>query len=350
MNILTTVLTCILCITASLFAGKTVLITGGAGFLGSHLCDRMIQQGNKVICLDLLSSGSLDNIAHLMDNPSFSVIVQDVSLPLAISEPIDEIYNLACPASPDFYQRDPVHTLKTNFLGMLNVLELAAEKHAKVLHASTSEVYGDPLIHPQHEDYWGNVNPYGLRSCYDEGKRVAEALCFAYRTTREVDIKLVRIFNTFGPRMHPKDGRVVSNFIMQALKGEPLTIYGDGTQTRSLCYVDDLMDGFVLAMGQPASFGGPVNLGNPSREMSVLKIAETIIALTATKSAICFKPLPLDDPKMRQPDISLAMKILDWHPKISIQEGLKRTITYYLELLNAKNSHGLDESNSQRES
>ncbi len=329
MSILRSFIVCSLLTSAQLLA-KTVVITGGAGFLGSHLCDRMIQQGDKVICVDMLSSGSMKNIEHLMENPSFSLIVQDVCFPISISEPVDEIYNLACSASPGFYQRDPIHTLKTNFLGMLNVLELAVEKKAKVLQSSTSEIYGDPLEHPQHEDYWGNVNPYGLRSCYDEGKRVAESLCFAYRHMHEVDTKLVRIFNTFGPRMDPKDGRVVSNFIMQALNDEPLTIYGDGSQTRSLCYVEDLIEGFLVVMAQPAEFGGPVNLGNPSHEMTVCKIAEIIIQLTGTSSAICFKPLPADDPKKRQPDITLATNLLGWKPKVSIKEGLERTINYYL--------------------
>lgn len=317
----------------SLFAQKTILVTGGAGFLGSHLCERLIDRGDKVICMDLLSSGAVENIKHLVSHPSFRLMKQDISLPFSLEEPIDEIYNLACPASPDFYQKDPIHTLKTNFLGMLNILELALEKQAKVLHTSTSEVYGDPLVHPQKETYWGNVNPYGLRSCYDEGKRVAESLCFAYRTTRGIDTKIVRIFNTFGPKMHPNDGRVVSNFIMQALKGEPLTIYGDGLQTRSLCYVDDMIEGFLLVMDQPKEFGGPVNLGNPSEEMTVLAIANTIIELTGTQSSICYKALPSDDPKMRQPDISLAKETLGWSPKTPLHEALKKTIDYYRSLL-----------------
>lgn len=321
---------------SALYSQKTVLITGGAGFLGSHLCDRILQRGDKIICLDLLSSGSLENINHLLDNPSFRLIQQDITLPFEIPEPIDEIYNLACPASPCYYQRDPVHTLKTNFLGMLKVLDLAAKKHAKVLYTSTSEIYGDPLVHPQKEDYWGNVNPYGMRSCYDEGKRVAESLCFAYRLTQGLDIKVVRIFNTYGPRMHPKDGRVVSNFIMQALKEEPITIYGDGTQTRSICYVDDMIEGFILAMEQPEEFGGPVNLGNPTDEMTILEIAKTIIELTGSRSSISYQSLPSDDPKMRQPDITLANKVLGWNPKISTKEGLKKTIEYYQSLLQAE--------------
>lgn len=321
----------VLCLTA-LFAEKTVLITGGAGFLGSHLCDRIIEQGDRVICVDNLSSGSIDNIAHLQGNPSFKLIIQDITTPLHIEEGIDEIFNLACPASPDFYQRDPIHTLRTNFLGVSNVLDLAIEKQAKVLQASTSEVYGDPEVHPQTESYWGNVNPYGLRSCYDEGKRVAEAICFAYRQMHHVDVKIVRIFNTFGPRMHPNDGRVVSNFIVQALKGDPLTIYGNGSQTRSLCYVDDLLDGFLLMMSTPQDFSGPVNLGNPLQEMTVLEIAQMILQLIDSPSSISFKSLPQDDPKKRQPNIVLANQALNWNPKISLREGLKRTIAYYQEL------------------
>lgn len=321
----------ILCST-TLFAEKTVLITGGAGFLGSHLCDRIIQQGDKVICVDNLSSGSVENIAHLRDHPSFKLVIHDITSPLHIEEQVDEIFNLACPASPDFYQRDPIHTLRTNFLGLSNVLDLALEKHAKVLQASTSEVYGDPEVHPQTESYWGNVNPYGLRSCYDEGKRVAEAICFAYRQMHQVDVKIVRIFNTFGPRMHPSDGRVVSNFIVQALKGAPITIYGDGTQTRSLCYVDDLLDGFILMMATPPEFSGPVNLGNPLQEMTVLEIAQTILQLTDSPSPISFKHLPQDDPKKRQPYIALANRALNWNPKVPLAEGLKRTIAYYQEL------------------
>lgn len=322
----------ILCFTA-LFAEKTVMITGGAGFLGSHLCDRIIERGDRVICVDNLFSGSIDNIAHLQGNPSFKLLVQDIITPLHIEEGIDEIFNLACPASPDFYQRDPIHTLKTNFLGMSNVLDLAIEKQAKVLQASTSEIYGDPEVHPQTESYWGNVNSYGPRSCYDEGKRSAEALCFAYREMHDVDVKIVRIFNTFGPRMHPNDGRVVSNFIVQALNGEPLTIYGDGSQTRSLCYVDDLIDGFLLMMDTPQDFSGPVNLGNPLREMTVLEIAQMILQLTDSTSSISFKQLPQDDPKKRQPNIELANQALNWNPKISLKDGLERTIVYFQKLV-----------------
>lgn len=316
-----------------LFAEKTVLITGGAGFLGSNLCDSIIQRGDNVICVDNMSSGSVENVAHLISNPSFKLVVQDIGIPLDIQGPVDEIYNLACPASPDFYQKDPIHTLKTNFMGMMNILELAIQKNAKVLQTSTSEVYGDPEVHPQTESYWGNVNCYGLRSCYDEGKRVAETLCFAYRQMHKVDVKIVRIFNTFGPKMHPNDGRVVSNFIVQALSNKPLTIYGDGSQTRSLCYVDDMIDGFILTMAQPYDFSGPVNLGNPSREMTVLEIAKMIIELTGTKSSICFKPLPQDDPKKRQPDITLANTALGWSPKVSVKDGLNRTIKYYMTLI-----------------
>lgn len=319
---------CLLCATR-LPAEKTVLITGGAGFLGSHLCDRVIERGDKVICVDNLSSGNIGNIAHLQGNSAFKLLVHDIVEPFQIEGGVDEIYNLACPASPDFYQRDPIHTLKTNFLGMVNVLDLAIQKQAKVLQASTSEIYGDPEVHPQVESYWGNVNSYGMRSCYDEGKRSAEALCFAYRQMHDVDVKLVRIFNTFGPRMHPNDGRVVSNFIVQAIKGEPITIYGDGSQTRSLCYVDDLIDGFLLMMETPKDFSGPVNLGNPSQEMTVLEIAQAVVQLVDSSSVISFKQLPQDDPKKRQPDITLANEVLNWEPKVPLKDGLNRTITYF---------------------
>lgn len=327
----------LLFVSGVLFAGNTSLVTGGAGFLGSHLCDRLIQRGDYVICVDNLSSGSIDNIAHLLDHPSFCLIQQDIVTPLQIPRKVDEIYNLACPASPEFYQKDPLQTLKTNFLGVLNLLQMAAANKAKILQASTSEVYGDPLVHPQVETYWGNVNPYGLRSCYDEGKRVAESLCYAFRLQEDLDVKVVRIFNTFGPRMDPNDGRVVSNFITQSIKNEPLTIYGDGLQTRSLCYVQDLIEGFLLVMAQPKEFGGPVNLGNPSKEMSILEIAETIIELTGSKSAICYRPLPSDDPKKRLPDISLANRQLGWVPKVPIKDGLQQTINYFMKL-RAQNS------------
>ncbi len=306
---------------------KRILITGGAGFLGSHLCDKLLEQGAEVICLDNFLTGSKDNILHLLSNSYFELIRYDVCMPLQIE--VEEIYNLACPASPIHYQLDPVQTAKTNIHGALNLLSLAHSlKKAKILQASTSEVYGDPVVHPQHEAYWGNVNPIGPRSCYDEGKRCAETLFFDYHRQYGLPIKVARIFNTYGPRMHPKDGRVVSNFIVQALKNEPLTIYGDGRQTRSFCFVDDLIDGLISLMATDPSFTGPVNLGNPV-EFQILGLAELILKITGSKSEIVFQPLPQDDPQQRRPDISLAKKALSWAPTVSLEEGLHRTIEYF---------------------
>ena len=309
---------------------KRVIVTGGAGFLGSHLCDRLINEGNEVICVDNFQTGRKANIAHLWNNLYFNVLEHDITNPLYAQ--VDEIYNLACPASPPHYQADPVHTMKTSVLGAINMLGLTKRIKGKILHASTSEVYGDPLVHPQPEDYWGHVNPIGIRSCYDEGKRAAEALFFDYRREHDLKIKVVRIFNTYGPNMDPDDGRVVSNFIVQALKGDPITIYGDGSQTRSFCYVDDLIEGFVRMMDSPDSVTGPVNLGNPI-EFSVAELAEKIIKLTGSGSKIIFKPLPSDDPKQRQPDISRAKKLLDWEPTVAVDAGLVKTIEYFDRLI-----------------
>lgn len=305
------------------------LVTGGAGFLGSHLCERLLNDGHEVICLDNYFTGRLANIAHLRDNKNFEVIRHDVTEPILLE--VDRIFNLACPASPVHYQHNPVKTIKTSVMGAINMLGMAKRVHARILQASTSEIYGDPVVHPQKEDYWGNVNPIGIRSCYDEGKRVAETLFMDYHRQNKVDIRIVRIFNTYGPRMLPNDGRVVSNFIVQALKGEPITIYGDGTQTRSFCYVDDLIEAFVKMMEQE-SIIGPVNVGNPS-EFTMLDLANEVLALTGSKSKIVYKELPGDDPKMRKPDISLAKSQLNWEPKIPLQEGLKKTITYFENLL-----------------
>ncbi len=325
-------------------SGKRILVTGGAGFIGTHLCHKLLEQGHEVFCLDNLFTGSRENISGMMDNPRFHFIFQDVS-----SEPggrfswfhsnsvnqenrppgYEEIYNLACPASPVHYQYDPVKTIQTSVLGAINVLELAKETGARVLQASTSEVYGDPLVHPQREDYWGNVNPIGIRSCYDEGKRCAETLFFDYNRQYGVDIKVVRIFNTYGPLMRPDDGRVISNFIVQALKGEDLTVYGDGQQTRSFCYIDDLLEGLVTMMAKP-DFTGPVNLGNPV-EITMLELADRILKITGSKSRVCFKPLPADDPRERCPDISLARTRLGWKPQVDLQQGLRRTIEYFRE-------------------
>ncbi len=307
------------------FSGKRILITGGAGFLGSHLCERLLAEGHEVLCVDNFYTGRKTNIAHLISNPYFEIIRHDICFPLYVE--VDEIYNLACPASPMHYQFDPVQTTKTSVHGSINMLGLAKRIKAKILQASTSEVYGDPAVHPQPETYWGNVNPIGLRSCYDEGKRCAETLFFDYHRQHKLRIKVARIFNTYGPRMHPNDGRVVSNFIIQALKGEDITVYGDGTQTRSFCYVDDLIDGLVKLMNSPDDFTGPVNFGNPE-EFSILELAEIIVKMTDSKSKIVFKPLPNDDPKQRQPDISLAKEKLDWHPMTSLNEGLIKTIKY----------------------
>jgi len=309
---------------------KRILVTGGAGFIGSHLCERLLSEGNEVICVDNFYTGRKENIIHLMGNPYFEIIRHDITFPLYVE--VDEIYNLACPASPVHYQFDPVQTTKTSVHGAINMLGLAKRLKIKILQASTSEVYGDPEVHPQKEDYWGHVNPIGPRACYDEGKRCAETLFFDYHRQHKLKIKVVRIFNTYGPRMHPNDGRVVSNFIVQALKNEPITIYGDGTQTRSFCYVDDLIDGMIKMMNSPDEFTGPVNLGNPE-EYTILELAETIIKLTNSKSKIIFKPLPENDPKRRKPDITLAIEKLGWEPRVSLKDGLKITIEYFLELL-----------------
>jgi UDP-glucuronate decarboxylase len=302
-----------------------ILVTGGAGFLGSHLCDRLMADGNEVICLDNLFTGAKANIAHLLGNPNFEFVRHDVIDPFKYE--VDQIYNLACPASPPHYQFNPIKTTKTSVMGAINCLGLAKRVKARVFQASTSEVYGDPSVHPQPESYWGNVNPIGRRSCYDEGKRVAETLFFDYHRENDVDIRIVRIFNTYGPRMHPNDGRVVSNFIVQALKGENITIYGDGLQTRSFCYVDDLIEGFVRLMNQTETVG-PVNLGNPG-EFTMIELAESVLKLTKSKSKIIHKALPADDPKQRQPDITLAKKYLKWEPKIPLTEGLRKTISYF---------------------
>jgi UDP-glucuronate decarboxylase len=309
---------------------KRILVTGGAGFLGSHLCERLIKEGNEVICVDNFLTGRKSNIAHLLNNVNFNVIEHDITTPLFAQA--DEIYNLACPASPPHYQADPVHTMKTSVIGAINMLGLTKRVKGKILHASTSEVYGDPLIHPQTEDYNGNVNPIGIRSCYDEGKRAAESLFFDYHREHHLKIKVARIFNTYGPRMDPDDGRVVSNFIVQALNGEPLTIYGNGSQTRSFCYVDDLIEGFLRLMKSPDTVTGPVNLGN-SAEFSITELAEKVINLTGSDSKIILKPLPSDDPKLRKPDISLAKKLFDWEPAIAVDDGLLKTIEYFNRLL-----------------
>ncbi len=309
---------------------KRVLVTGGAGFLGSHLCDRLLAEGHEVLCVDNYYTGTRNNIAHLLSHPHLEVLRHDVTFPLYVE--VDEIYNLACPASPIHYQFDPVQTTKTSVHGAINMLGLAKRVKAKILQASTSEVYGDPTTHPQVEGYWGNVNPIGPRSCYDEGKRCAETLFFDYFRQHRLRIKVARIFNTYGPRMHPNDGRVVSNFIMQALKGNPITIYGDGTQTRSFCFVDDLIDGLVRLMSSPESCTGPVNLGNPN-EFTMLELAHEVIRLTGSKSKIEFKPLPQDDPKQRCPDIGLAKDALHWEPKVQLTEGLKRTVSYFEKML-----------------
>ena len=303
-----------------------ILVTGGAGFLGSHLCDRLLKDGNDVICLDNFFTGRKSNIAHLHGRPDFELVRHDVIDPFKFE--VDQIYNLACPASPPHYQYNPIKTTKTSVMGAINVLGLAKRVHARVFQASTSEVYGDPAIHPQPESYWGNVNPIGKRSCYDEGKRVAETLFFDYYRENKVDIRIVRIFNTYGPRMHPNDGRVVSNFIVQALKGEDITIYGDGLQTRSFCYVDDLIEGFIRLMNQTETVG-PINIGNPG-EFTMLQLAELTLKLVGGKSKIVYRPLPSDDPKQRRPDITLAQKHLNnWAPTVQLEEGLQRTIAYF---------------------
>lgn len=312
------------------FSQKRILVTGGAGFLGSHLCERLVKAGHDVICLDNFFTGTKRNIWHLLGKPNFELIRHDVVFPIYLE--VDEIYHLACPASPIHYQYNPVKTIKTNIMGSINMLGLAKRVKAKILQASTSEVYGDPEVHPQKEDYWGNVNPIGKRSCYDEGKRCAETLFFDYHRQNNVKIKVARIFNTYGPRMHPDDGRVVSNMVIQALKGEDITVYGDGSQTRSFCYVDDMIEGLISLMHSPDEFTGPVNLGNP-HETSILELANTIIDLTKTRSKIVFKPLPSDDPRRRMPDITLAKEVLKWEPKIDLELGLQKTIEYFRNLL-----------------
>jgi UDP-glucuronate decarboxylase len=307
-------------------APRRVLVTGGAGFLGSHLCDRLVEQGHEVLCVDNYFTGRRANIAHLLERPNFELMRHDVTFPLYVE--VDEIYNLACPASPIHYQHDPVQTTKTSVHGAINMLGLAKRTRAKLLQASTSEVYGDPSVHPQTEDYWGNVNPIGPRSCYDEGKRCAETLCFDYHRQHRLRIKVVRIFNTYGPRMHPNDGRVVSNFIVQALKGEPITVYGDGSQTRSFAYVDDLIDGFLRMMASPEDVTGPINLGNPG-EFTIRELAEMVIALTGSGSEIVHAALPENDPMQRRPEITRAATLLGWRPTVPLVEGLKRTIRYF---------------------
>ena len=309
---------------------KRILVTGGAGFLGSHLTERLLAEGHEVLCVDNLFTGSKRNIEHLQTHPRFEFMRHDVTFPLYVE--VDEIYNLACPAAPIHYQHDPVQTTKTSVIGAINMLGLAKRLRCKVFLASTSEVYGDPVVHPQTEDYWGNVNPIGLRSCYDEGKRCAETLFFDYWRQHDLEIKIVRIFNTYGPRVHHADGRVVSNFIVQALRNEPITIYGDGQQSRSFCYVDDLIDGFLRLMDTDASVTGPVNIGNPN-EFTILELAEKTIALTESASVLERHPLPQDDPKQRQPDITKAKELLGWEPKVQIDEGLERTIAYFRERL-----------------
>jgi UDP-glucuronate decarboxylase len=309
---------------------KAILVTGGAGFLGSHLCDRLIAEGRDVICADNFYTGSKNNIRHLIGSPNFELIRHDVTLPLYVE--VEQIYNLACPASPIHYQHDPVQTTKTSVHGAINMLGLAKRLNARVLQASTSEVYGDPEVHPQPESYWGKVNPIGIRSCYDEGKRCAETLFFDYWRQYNLEIKVARIFNTYGPRMHPNDGRVVSNFIMQALRGDEITIYGDGQQTRSFCYVDDLIEAFVRLMSSSKEITGPINIGNPC-EFTMLELAEKVIAIIGSKSRLTFKPLPQDDPKQRKPDISEAKKHLDWQPKVGLEDGLKETVAYFKKLV-----------------
>lgn len=310
--------------------GKRILVTGGAGFLGSHLCKRLLNEGHEVLCADNYSSGAPSNVEPLLNNPRFSAVRHDIVSPLDVEA--DQIYNLACPASPVHYQRDPVQTTKTCVYGAINMLELAKRTKARVLQASTSEVYGDPEVHPQPEDYWGRVNPVGIRSCYDEGKRCAETLFFDYHRQYKLEIKVVRIFNTYGPNMHPQDGRVVSNFIVQALKNEDITIYGDGQQTRSFCYVDDLIEGFLRMMNSSAELTGPLNLGNPG-EFTMLELAEKVLHLTHSKSKLIFMPLPQDDPRVRRPNISLARNKLGWEPSVQLEDGLKETIAYFSKVL-----------------
>lgn len=309
---------------------KKILVTGGSGFLGSHLCDRLISRGDDVLCVDNFFTGSKQNVKHLLAHPNFELMRHDVTFPLYVE--VNQIFNLACPASPIHYQHDPVQTTKTSVHGAINMLGLAKRVGARILQASTSEVYGDPEVHPQPESYWGKVNPIGIRSCYDEGKRCAETLFFDYHRQHNLDIKVVRIFNTYGPRMHPNDGRVVSNFIVQALQGRDITIYGDGSQTRSFCYVDDLIEAFLRMMETEHGFTGPINIGNPC-EFSMLQLAELVLKYTQSKSKLIFNPLPSDDPKQRKPDISLAQQKLDWTPKVSLEDGLKETISYFKQIL-----------------
>ena len=309
---------------------KRVLVTGGAGFIGSHLCERLLDQGHDVLCVDNFYTSSRDNIAHLLSNPYFEFMRHDVTVPMFVE--VDEIYNLACPASPIHYQRDPVQTTKTSVHGAINVLGLARRLRAKVLQASTSEVYGDPIQHPQEESYWGNVNPIGTRACYDEGKRCAETLFFDYYRQHQMQIKVVRIFNTYGPRMHPNDGRVVSNFVLQALKGEDITLYGDGEQTRSFCYVDDLVEGLIRMMATGDDVTGPINLGNPA-EITVKELAERVLGLTGSASKLVHRPKPQDDPRQRQPNIAMAEAVLDWRPTADLDDGLGRTIAYFRDLI-----------------
>jgi UDP-glucuronate decarboxylase len=311
---------------ASTLLENRALVSGGSGFLGSHLCDRLIERGQDVLCVDNLFTGQKRNVAHLLPNPRFEFLRHDVTFPLFVE--VDQIWNLACPASPIHYQHDPVQTTKTSVHGAINMLGLAKRLGAKILQASTSEVYGDPSVHPQTEDYWGNVNPIGPRSCYDEGKRCAETLFFDYHRQHRLKIKVIRIFNTYGPRMHPNDGRVVSNFIMQALKAEPITIYGDGSQTRSFCYVDDLVEGMIRLMDSPDDVTGPINVGNPD-EFTMVELAETVLRLTGSKSKLVRMPLPADDPRQRQPDITRARDTLGWAPKVALEDGLKETIAYF---------------------
>jgi UDP-glucuronate decarboxylase len=311
---------------------RKILVTGGAGFLGSHLCARLVKDGHDVLCVDNFFTGSKRNLEPLLGNPYFELMRHDVTFPLYVE--VDQIYNLACPASPVHYQYDPVQTTKTSVHGAINMLGLAKRVKARIFQASTSEVYGDPEVHPQHESYWGRVNPIGPRSCYDEGKRCAETLFFDYHRQHNLDIKVVRIFNTYGPHMHPNDGRVVSNFIVQALRGEDITIYGQGTQTRSFCYVDDLIEAFVRMMGTARGFTGPVNIGNPC-EFTMLELAENVLRLTGSSAKLVFMPLPADDPKQRQPDIALAKAELRWEPKVQLQDGLKETIAYFRKLLSS---------------
>ncbi len=316
--------------TLVLFKMIKTLVTGGAGFLGSHLCDRLIERGDDVLCVDNFFTGSKANVSHLMGKPNFELMRHDVTFPLYVE--VDRIFNLACPASPVHYQHDPVQTTKTSVHGAINMLGLAKRVNARILQASTSEVYGDPEVHPQPESYWGKVNPIGIRSCYDEGKRCAETLFFDYHRQHALEIKVMRIFNTYGPRMHPQDGRVVSNFIVQALKGEDITIYGNGQQTRSFCYVDDLIEGMLRLMDSPADFTGPVNIGNPS-EFTMLQLAENVLRLVGSKSKLVFQPLPADDPKQRKPHIDLAQQQLSWQPKVELEDGLKETIAYFKKLI-----------------